>query len=164
MIRPLGPWLRIIHECIQCVAYGYNECLAIKSGPEYEICTKRPDGYFEPSGRTVTLKLMPRHAVPVNVEKHGDSEWKFLKQTSIFRPSLQPFATTFSEFVNSLPPWKVDLLRHTALFVDPRMTCFSLQPHFFAGCDGSKFGNQGAFGWTVSAYHEGRAATRMQRL
>ena len=33
MIQPLGPWLRNIHECrIQCVAYGYNECLAVKLG------------------------------------------------------------------------------------------------------------------------------------
>ena len=153
MLQPLGSWLRNIHECrIQCVAYGYNECLAIKSGPEYELCTPRPDGYFEPSGRTVTLKLMPRYAVPVDVEEHGDSAWKLLKRTSILRPSLPPFATTFSEFVNSLPPWEVDLLRHAVLFVDPRMTCFSLQPQFFAGCDGSsKFGNQGSI-WMDCQY------------
>lgn len=105
---------------------------------------------------------MPRYAVHVDVEEHGDSEWKLLKRTSILSPSLPPFATTFSEFVNSLPPWDIDLLRHTVLFVDPRMTCFSLQPQFFAGCDGSaEFGNQGAFGWTVSTYLEEQAATGM---
>ena len=84
MIQPLGPWLRQVHECrIQCAAYGYNECIAIKSGPEYEICKPRQDGYFEPTGRTITVKLMPPTAVPVEVEEYGDHAWKLVKRTLV---------------------------------------------------------------------------------
>ena len=120
------------------------------------------DGTFEPNSRTVTVKNLPRSAVPVDVEEFGDTAWKLLKRTSILSPTPAPAAATFPEFIDSLPPWEVDLLRHTVLFVDPRMTCFSLQPQFFAGWDGSaKFGNQGAFGWSVSTHLEERAASGM---
>ena len=121
-----------------------------------------PDGTFEPSSRTVTVTNLPMSAVPVDVEEFGDTAWKLLNRTSILAPTPTPAATMFPEFIDSLPPWEVNLLRHTVLFVDPRMTCFSLQPQFFAGCDGSaKFGNQGAFGWSVSMYLEERAASGM---
>ena len=43
------------------------------------------------------------------------------------------------------------------------MTCFSLCPQFFVGCDAglAEFGIQGAFGWSVSTYLEERAASGM---
>ena len=163
MIQPLGPWIRKASECrIQCAAYGFRNSVAIKSGVEYEICNMRSDGQFEPTGRTVTVKMMPKTAVPVEVEEFGEAAWKLLKRTELVASTLPPHTATFPEFLDSLPPWEVDLLRHTVLYVDPRMTCFSLQPQFFAGCDGSaKFGNQGAFGWSVSTFLEERAATGM---
>ena len=163
MLKPLGPWIQNARECrIQCAAYGYGNSVAIKAGVEYEICDMRSDGQFEPTGRTVTVKLMPTTAVPVDVEEFGDAAWKLLKRTEIVPTNLPPPTATFPEYVDSLPSWEVDLLRHTVLFVDPRMTCFSLHPQFFAGCNGSaKYGNQGAFGWSVSTYLEERAATGM---
>ena len=163
MIRPLGPWLRRVQQCrIQCPAYGYNEYIAIKSGNEYEMCTPHQDGYFYPSGRNITVNLMPPSAVPVDVEEFGDNAWKLLKRTVLNVSPSGPFYATFPEYIESLPAWEVDLLRHTSLFVDPRMTCFSLQPHFYAGCDGSsKFSTNGAFGWTISTHLEERAATGM---
>lgn len=124
----------------------------------------RPDGHYNPTGRTVTVKMMPKSAVPVDmVEEFGEAAWKLLKQeTTIAPPPPRPPASTFPEFLDSLPPWELDLLRHTVLFVDPQMTCFYLQLHFFAGCDGSaKFGTQGEFGWSISTYQEDRAATGM---
>ena len=85
-----------------------------------------------------------------------------MKRTLLLVPPHIPVPESFPEYVDSLPAWEVDLLRHTELFVDPRMTCFSLQPQFFAGCDGSsKFGTHGAFGWTISTHLEERAATGM---
>ena len=123
---------------------------------------QRPDGYYQPSGRIVTVKLMPTSAVPVDVEEYGDNAWKLMKRTPLLVPPHIPVPESFPEYVDSLPAWEVDLLRHTELFVDPRMTCFSLQPQFFAGCDGSsKFGTHGAFGWTISTHLEERAATGM---
>jgi hypothetical protein len=82
----------------------------------------RSDGYFEPSGRTpVTVTLMPKSAVPVDEEEYGDAAWKLLKQTTIVVPTIPPPAATFPEFIDSLPPWEVDLLRYTAPFVDRRI-------------------------------------------
>jgi hypothetical protein len=161
MSQPLGPWLRRVHECrIACAAYEYNECIAIKSGPEYAICKPRQDGYFKPTGQTITVKRMPSSSLPVEVEEYGDHAWKLVKRTLLQAIPQVPFPETFSDY--TIPAWEVDLLRHTVLFVDPRMTCFSLQPQFFAGCDGSaKFGNQGAYGWTISTHLEERAATGM---
>jgi hypothetical protein len=126
------------------------------------ICKPRHDGYFEPTTRTTAVKLMPSSAVPVEVEEYGEDAWKLVKRTLVQKPSNVPFPAAFSEYVDTLPAWEIDLLRHTVLFVDPRMTCFSLQPQFFAGCDGSaKFGTDGAYGWTISTYLKERAATGM---
>ena len=163
MIKPLGPWLQSVNDSrIQCAAYGYQDCIAIRSGTEYAICQKRADGYFQPTGRTVIVKLMPTSAVPVDVEEHGDQDWKLLKRTQVLARPNTVCPQSFPEYIDSLPAWEVDLLRHTDLFVDPRMTCFSLLPQFFAGCDGSaKFGTHGAYGWTISPHLEERAATGM---
>ena len=163
MIQPLGPWLRRVRECrIHCAAYSYNNSLAVRSGAEYELCTMRTDGQYDPTGRTVTVNMMPTYAVPADVEEYRDDAWKLLKRTVMVTPSPRPLASTFPEFIDSLPPWEVDLLRHSTLFVDPRMTCFSLEPQFFAGCDGSaKYGTQGAYGWSLCTCREERAATGM---
>ena len=163
MIKPLGPWLQSLHDSsIQCAAYGYQDCIAIRSGTEYAICQQRADGYFQPTGRTVTVKSMPTSAVPVDVEEYGDQDWKLLKRTQVLARPNTVFPQSFPEYIDSLPALEVDLLRHTDLFVDPRMTCFSLLPQFFAGCDGSaKFGTHGAYGWTISTHLEERAATGM---
>lgn len=101
--------------------------------------------------------------MPADVEEYGDDAWKLLKRSTIAPISPLPSVSPFPEFLDSLPPWEVDLLRHTSLFVDPRMTCFALfEPQFFAGCDGSaKFGTQGAFGWSLSTCLEERVTTGM---
>ena len=163
MLKPLGPWLRRVQDCrISCSAYGYTEFIAIKSASEYAVCKPRQDGYFEPTGRTITVNIMPSSAVLVEVEEYGDDAWKLVKRTQVQMPSNLPFPATFSEYVDTLPAWEVDLLHHTVLFVDPKMTCFSLQPQFFAGCDGSaKFGTEGAYGWTICTHIEERAVTGM---
>ena len=163
MTQPLGPWLKSVQDSrIQCAAYGYQECIAVRSGDEYAICQKSVDGYFQPTGRTVTVKRLPKSAVPVDVEEYGDHDWKLLKKTQVLARPQVVLPQSFPDYIDSLPAWEVDLLRHTELFVDPRMTCFSLSPQFFAGCDGSaKFGTHGAFGWTISTYLEERAATGM---
>jgi hypothetical protein len=118
MIQPLGPWLRRVQECrIQCAAYGYNNRLAIRSGAQYEICTQRSDGYYQPSGRAVPLKLLPLSAVPVDVKEYGENAWKLLKRTLLVAPTHSPAPESFSEYIDSLPAWEVDLLRHTEFFV-----------------------------------------------
>ena len=69
--------------------------------------------------------------MPADVEEYGDDAWKLLKRSTIAPISPLPSVSPFPEFLDSLPPWEVDLLRHTSLFVDPRMTCFALfEPQF----------------------------------
>jgi hypothetical protein len=95
MIQPLGPWLQSVQDSsIQCAAYGYQECIAIRSGTEYAICQKSADGYFQPTERTVTVKL-----VPVGVEEYGDQDWKLLKRTQVL---ARPHAAFPSHFPNIL--------------------------------------------------------------
>ena len=106
MLQPLGPWLRSARECrIHCPAYGFNNCIAIKSGSEYVVCHRMPeDGTFEPNSRTVTVKNLPRLAVPVDVEEFGDTAWKLLKRTSIATVAHTRSGCSNVPRIHRLPP------------------------------------------------------------
>ncbi len=71
-------------------------------------------------------------------------------------------AVTFNDFVNTLDPWEIDVLRMTTLRVDPNSLCDSLSHGLRAASDGSvRFTTQGAFGWVLCTDQGLQAATGM---
>ena len=107
MIQPLGSWLRSVQECrIQCAAYGYKDCIiAIKSGSKYDICCQqRPDSYFQPCGRTVTVKLMPTSAIPVDVKEYGDHHQQDQVRPYEDELGLSPVQADHLSFVTNVRP------------------------------------------------------------
>jgi hypothetical protein len=70
---------------------------------------------------------------------------------------------TFNDFVNTLAPWKIDILRMTKMHLDPNATCEALSLHGLrAASDGSvRLSTQGAFGWALNTDDGFQVATGM---
>ena len=70
---------------------------------------------------------------------------------------------TFDDFVNTLAPWEIDILRMTKMHLDPNATCEALSSHGLrAASDGSvRLSTQGAFGWALNTGDGFQVATGM---
>lgn len=106
---------------------------------------------------------IPINTTPVEVCEVGEEHWEVTTRTEVSAERIpRNMPSSFSDFIQTLEAWEVDLLRHTEQFVDPNTLCLELQDGFVAGCDGSeKFGTNGAYGWMISTPSGERAACGM---
>ena len=115
------------------------------------MCQPQSSNIFVETDQVVKYQDIPNKAVPVTVVHKSAARWEVIHRYEVI-PNGPPRAdwSTFHSFIESLEPWETDLLRRTRLYVDPRWAVMELQDNFRAGSDGSsKYGNQGAFGWSV---------------
>jgi hypothetical protein len=101
------------------------------------------------------------NAAPVDIYEAPDGTWTLRSITTVIPPELTPTYNTFSEYIQTLPPWEADILTHVHLNLDPAYICFELQLYFYAGSDGSvRHQTQGAaFGWIISITEGERVAS-----
>lgn len=102
--------------------------------------------------------------VSVTTSRYNPDNWYV---HSTYYPSIEVRATqaraaTFDEFIQTLDPWEIDVLRMTTMHEDPNALCAALSLGFKAASDGSvRFTTQGAFGWVLSTDQGFQAATGM---
>ncbi|KAI2499933.1 hypothetical protein MHU86_14554 [Fragilaria crotonensis] len=133
------------------------------SGGTFAYCRRENAQCYQQTSRTVRGKDLPTGAIPVETEDEGYDRWKITHKTAMIPTQRQPTIATFADYVHSLEAWEADLLQHTELIADAYTICLDLQEAFVvAGSDGSeKYGNAGAFGWTLSNMEGEHAATGM---
>ena len=103
------------------------------------------------------------HPVQVSASPRNPDYWDVHPQWSgIYQPPPRPPTATFAEYVNTLAPWEIDVLRMTTMHVDPNALCEALSHGLRAASDGSvRFLTQGSFGWVLSTDQGVQAATGM---
>ena len=103
---------------------------------------------------------IPVLAVPVDVFPTEDSEdlWEVQQDTisTIFQNPVTltvPATQTFAQFVERLPSWEVELLRHVRLLVSPEALVTALNEGFRVVSDGSvkDIHGNGSCGWVLSS-------------
>ena len=122
------------------------------SDGDYIINRQTQMNQFTEHDTRITRAQIHSKAMPVKVQGlESNNKWILTHLTTPLQVSMAPtLHRTFREYIFSLDPWEVDLLRHTELFQDPHTGCVALQNGFRAGSDGSeKFGTNGAFGWVI---------------
>ena len=162
--QPLGEWkVDSSTSRIQHFAYATMEYLYVRVyRHEYKVYRRGRTHGFATLHRALNLHNISNRATPVEIEDYGSDRWRITHRTKISPARAQPAIATFTDYINSLEAWEVDLLMHTELIADAYTICLELQQSFAAGSDGSvMFGTDGAFGWTLSNLDGERAAQGM---
>jgi hypothetical protein len=124
---------------------------------QYQIClpTGSPGKYrIHPRVRAYDAVKVMAHPVHVTVSAANPDFWVDPQMHSILPPSPTDRFTTFEEFVDTLEPWEIDVLRMTTLLVEPTALCETLLSGFRAASDGSvRLMTQGSFGWVLRTDH-----------
>jgi hypothetical protein len=133
------------------------------SDGDYAINRRTQMNEYTDQDTRITRAKIPPMALPVDVQGAENNTWSLTHRMMPLRVSTtQTVHRTFSEYILSLDPWEVDLLRYTEVFQDPHTGCVALQRGFRAGSDGSeKLGTNGAFGWTIRNLEGDRVASGM---
>jgi exonuclease III len=165
LILPLGSWLfdnptqRQRH-----FAYSFGTRIALRIGAQYQIHKRRQKKYYF-TGVEVSFADLPTTAHPTEVLYHPATDsWAVHKPHSgpYIPPQVPPISATFEEYIQTLQPWEIDLLRHVRMSVDPYSVCEGLEHGFCAVSDGSvRYQTQGSFGWVLSASNGERVVTCM---
>ncbi|KAI2506412.1 hypothetical protein MHU86_8038 [Fragilaria crotonensis] len=114
------------------------------------MCQPQSSDIYLETDQVVKYQDIPNEAVPVTVVHTSEACWEVIYRCEAIYNAPRVDWSTFHSFIESLEPWETDLLRCTRLYVDPRLAVMELQDNFQAGSDGSsKYGKQGAFGWSV---------------
>ncbi|KAI2496026.1 hypothetical protein MHU86_18499 [Fragilaria crotonensis] len=169
LIRPLGVWLHPrSQQRQQHFAYLHRRRLYIRIGTTttYQACkpTSHPGEYRFITRVRQMATLKDSHPVLVSVSPLNPDNWQVhpIYHTIIASGREPASGTTFDEFVNTLDPWEIDVLRMTTMHVDPNALCEALSHGLRAASDGSvRFTTQGAFGWVLSTDQGLQAATGM---
>jgi hypothetical protein len=151
--QPLGKWARGHWDSrIEHFAYATPDSMYVKiTGGTFAYCRRENAHCYQQMTRTVQGIDLPISAIPVETEDSGSDRWKIIHKKAMIQTPRQSTIATFTDYVQSLEAWEVDLLEHTELIADAYTICLDLQDAFAAGSDGSeKYGNTGAFGWTLS--------------
>jgi hypothetical protein len=116
---------------------------------------------FQESDEIHTWEGIPSDATPMDVELIEPGIWKCTVATYVMVPRA-PDAATFEDFVETLPMWERDLLRHTTIASDAYTIGVNLEHGLRAVSDGSAwFQTHGSFGWTLSSDTGERLAVGM---
>ena len=157
--QPLGKWLVAPAQQRQhSFAYVLGEHLWIRQDAPSQYRTYRryaADEGFHALQRMITIEQIPDKAVPALVEQPTEADvWMLMTPPTVtfrFQPPPSPSPiNSFSDFVNTLPPWELELLQYTEISGEPFDFCEDLQPQMRAVSDGSvRHETQGAFGWSI---------------
>jgi hypothetical protein len=163
--QPLGEWyLSITNSRLIHFAYLHANTLYVRTSDGAYITNIRTQmNQFTEQGTVIPRAQIHPKATPVEVQGLENNQWILTHRATSLQVSLaQPLPRTFGEYILSLDPWEVDLLRHTELIHEPHTSCVALQNGFRAGSDGSeKFGTNGAFGWVIRNLEGHRVASGM---
>jgi hypothetical protein len=112
-----------------CAAYVYGNQVAIRVNDEFQTYEIDESGRQIGNNHTETLRYEDLHpeATPAGVYEAPYGQWTLRSVSSVFVPAPTPTYTTFSEYVQMLPPWEVDLFQHVHLSLDPAYVCFDPQ-------------------------------------
>jgi exonuclease III len=161
LLTPLGQWTSPIHDQRQShYAYQSPGHIFIRTGEQYRAFTRTSDQFFGGHGKLVDFADIADDAQPVSVSYDDSNLWSITDETKIqyLRPS--PPAITFDQYIHTLDPWEITLLRHQELYADPRAIGFALEDGFYAASDGSVIAEEkGSYGWTISTVLGERAST-----
>ncbi|KAI2495798.1 hypothetical protein MHU86_18726 [Fragilaria crotonensis] len=163
--QPLGEWyLSITNSRLIHFAYLHANTLYVRtSDGDYITNIRTQMNQFTEQGTVIPRAQIHPKATPVEVQGLDNNQWILTHRATSLQVSLaQPLPRTFGEYILSLDPWEVDLLRHTELIHEPHTSCVALQNGFRAGSDGSeKFGTNGTFGWVIRNLEGHRVASGM---
>ncbi len=112
-------------------------------------------------------------SVPVELVINDNGEWRVDPSSfPTIRHNAVTYASTatFDNYIETLDPWEIDLLRHVSMDVDPFTVCLEAQTNFRAVSDGSALPTGSAsFGWVLSTRQgerlvEGMGPVRGQKV
>lgn len=105
---------------------------------------------IEKQENLIPCDRIPDSTSPAEVWPNAPGQWKVVYTGNLFFPSHLPPAT-FEAFVQTLPPWEVEILQIVGLACDAFAVGEALSHGVRAVSDGSVWDDdQGAFGWTTS--------------
>jgi hypothetical protein len=169
--NPLGEWLiNPMQQRQRHFAYirkhRMSQRLYIQVGHTYTLCRPTPQPHvLQFSKVTIPFESLPLDSQPVEVSPTDNSDWwqvNTVQRPPIPLPHRMPITATFADFVDTLAPWEIDLLRHTTMHVDPYTLCNAMTPGVKGGSDGSvRYHTEGSFGWVISSEHGERVAQGM---
>lgn len=120
----------------------------------FQVLHRHQSGILAETGRTQVM--LPSTAIPIDLTFHHSSIHHYSYQGPY--PSLPtPSPSTFQQFVETLPEWEWQLLRHVYLQVDPfTLTDIWKDDHqaqhsILIASDGSAPDFTGSFGWTCKS-------------
>ena len=165
----LGQWLvsRPRQRQQQFAYLHRNRRLYVRMGiDQYQVClpTGTPGEYrLHPRVRAYDAVKVMAHPVHVTASVANPDYWQVdQRMHSILPTSPTDRSTTFDEFVDTLEPWEIDVLRMTTLHVNPNALCEALSSGFRAASDGPvRLMTQGSFGWVLSTDNGHQVATGM---
>lgn len=115
--------------------------------------------------RHYTIHQIAPQARPVEVQLQENGDWQLQGVAhKVHSPQLFSSSTmeTFSQYIQTLTPWEIELLHHVQMELDPRALCVALESGFRAVSDGSvRQVTDGAFGWVLSSRSGERLAYGM---
>ena len=171
---PLGSWLIRIHQQRQrhlsyTRKHRMSRQLYIHMGDLlYMRCRPHPKqpNIFTYADVIVPFASIPPDAQPAAVTPTNDDEdnWQVVTMQRPALPELRkyPITETFADYIDTLAPWEIDMLRHTTMTIDPYTLCDALTVGLKCGTDGSvRYHTQGSYAWMLSMNHGERVATGM---
>ena len=162
--QPLGDWvLTSIHDHRQQhFCYWDRDHLWVRVAHGYIRCDHDQDHHYQEVPQVIKQwNQIAAEATPMEAEMVSPGQWRWTNATYVLVPSRPP-SSTFQEFVESLPEWEKELLRHTKLATDPYSVGVALEHGLRAVSDGSEwFRTQGSFGWILASDLGDRLATGM---
>ena len=151
--QPLGDWVIDSirdHRQRQFCYWAWNY-LWIRVDNGYVKCDPIQAREFQESEEIYSWEEIPTEATPMEAEIIQPGFWKCTTATYTLVQGITP-ATTFEEFVRTLPTWEQELLQHTTLASDAYSIGVALEHGLRAVSDGSTwFQTQGSFGWILSS-------------
>jgi hypothetical protein len=165
LYQPLGDWVLDIHDQRQQhFAYWSDSTKWISTDGGYVKCKETNTlKVFQETNMFFLWGDLPKEAIPI--QSRGMStpgHWKVVYEGAIINdvPSVVP--STFDCYINTLPEWEIELLKHVLLASDPFTVADKLDTGVRTVSDGSEWSQtQGAFGWSMSDPTGARWATGM---
>ncbi len=158
---PLGHWILSTSQQrqVQFAYYRGRKLFTRSTDGHFLVHRQIRRGCFRHSEEKISIIHLPERAVPVEVDFDDNHTWIIRGQGKrvLIKSSSLPVTATFDSFIDSLPPWEVELLRHTHLYGDPFTVQLELRSGFRAVSDGSVRQIQGAFGWSLATEKGERA-------
>jgi hypothetical protein len=158
LLRPLGNWTRRVQDQRQShFAYVHRSVLYVREvDTTYrKYRTHGESHYRQSSWRQYTIHQIAPQACPVEVSLLENGRWKLegvAHKVVLPQERLPSIINTFSQYVQTLTSWEIELLNHVRMELDPCALCVALESGFRAVSDGSvRRVTHGAFGWALSS-------------